>query len=139
MNKILLTGTITKDVEIRSTEVAELITGSIAVRKAFKNLDGKYDNDFFDFTIWNPSAYLKENIKRGAKVLLDGEVRINSYEDKNKIKRTKYDIFVHRVEVFTKLQEEQKEEVKSNEFENVHTKTDYKEKEVVVEDKDLPF
>ena len=136
MNRITLTGSITKDVEIRSTETTELITGSIAVRKTIKNTDGKYDNDFFDFTIWNPSDYLKENIKKGARVLLDGEVRISNYEDKNKVKRTKYDIFVHRAEVFTKPQEEQKE---VNEFSTMHTSTDYQEKEVKLEDKDLPF
>ena len=50
MNRIILSGNIVKDVEIRSTDVAELLTGRIAVTKPFKNTEGNYDSDFFNLT-----------------------------------------------------------------------------------------
>ena len=132
MNKIILTGNLTKDLEIRTTKDGiEIGNGTIAVTRPFKNVDGNYDSDFFYFVIFKPGEYVKKNLLKGTKILLEGELRTRTYEDKNKIKRIVTEIFTNKIEVLSSKV--------VNEFEGLHTKTDYKQNEVVVEDKDLPF
>ena len=135
MNLIILSGNLTKDIEIRSTSTGtEVATGSIAVSRSFKNTDGTYDSDFFNFTIWKPTDYQKENLNKGSRALIEGEVRQNTYEDKNKQKKTTYDVFVHRVEIQTKKQEDKQEldvpDVKSNYAED---------SDIQLDDNSLPF
>lgn len=133
MNKIILTGNLTKDLEVRTTNNdMEIGNGTIAVSRPYKNLDGKYDSDFFNFVIFNPSDYVKKHLLKGTKILIDGELRTRTYEDKNNVKRTVTEIFTNKIEQLSK-----KEEV--NEFSTMHTKTNYKEKEVQLNNNDLPF
>ena len=132
MNKIILTGNLTKDLEVRTTSNdMEIGNNTIAVTRPFKNVDGKYESDFFNFVIFKPSEYVKSHLVKGTKILLDGELRTRTYEDKNKVKKTVTEIFTNKIEVLSSKV--------VNEFEGLHTKTDYKQNEVVVEDKDLPF
>lgn len=90
MNKIILSGNITKNLEIRSTGTIEVASGSIAVSRTYKNKEGNYDTDFFNIVIFKPSEYVK-SITKGTKVLLDGEIRNRTYEDK---KHTRIDILL---------------------------------------------
>lgn len=139
MNKIILSGNTTKDLEIRTTaDGKEVASGSIAVSRTYKNKDGNYDSDFFNFVIWNPTDYVK-GITKGTKVLLDGEIRNETYENDKKEKKTITRIYVNHIEAFKK-QEKQQETETVNEFSAMNVKTDYEETpEIKLEDKDLPF
>ena len=139
MNKIILCGNTTKDLEIRTTESGkEVASGSIAVSRSFKNKDGNYDSDFFNFVIWTPTDYVK-GITKGTKVLLDGEIRNETYENDKKEKKTITRIYVNHIEAFKK-QEKQEEPEIVNEFSAMNTKTEYEETpEVKLHDEDLPF
>ena len=139
MNKIILCGNTTKDLEIRTTESGkEVASGSIAVSRSFKNKDGNYDSDFFNFVIWTPTDYVK-GITKGTKVLLDGEIRNETYENDKKEKRTITRIYVNHIEAFKK-QEKQEEPETVNEFSAMNVKTEYEETpEVKLQDEDLPF
>lgn len=131
MNKIFLSGNITKDIETRTTtNNTEISNGTIAVSRTFKNADGEYDSDFINFKIFKPNDYHK-SIKKGTRILIEGELRQSVYEDKNNQKRVSYEVIVNRLESFAKKEK--------NEFEDVHSKTEYKQEEIVLEDKDLPF
>lgn len=144
MNKIILCGNTTKDLEIRTTESGkEVASGSIAVSRSFKNKDGNYDSDFFNFVIWTPTDYVK-GITKGTKVLLDGEIRNETYENDKKEKRTITRIYVNHIEAFKKQEKQQDNEQEEaetvNEFSAMNVKTDYEEtQEVKLEDSDLPF
>ena len=131
MNKIILSGNITKDIETRTTtNNTEISNGTIAVSRTFKNANGEYDSDFINFKIFKPNDYHK-SIKKGTRILIEGELRQSIYEDKNKEKRVSYEVIVNRLESFTKKEK--------NEFEDAHSKTEYKQEEIVLDDKDLPF
>lgn len=143
MNKIILCGNTTKDLEIRTTESGkEVASGSIAVSRSFKNKDGNYDSDFFNFVIWTPTDYVK-GITKGTKILLDGEIRNETYENDKKEKRTITRIYVNHIEAFKKQdnkQENQEEPETVNEFSAMNVKTEYEETpEVKLHDEDLPF
>lgn len=147
MNKIILSGNFTKDLEIRTTtDGKEVASGSVAVSRSFKNKDGEYDSDFFNLVIWNPTDYVK-GIKKGTKVLLDGEIRNETYENDKKEKKSITKIYVNHIEAFKKQddkQENKQDKVDEpevvNEFSAMNTKTEYEETpEVKLADSDLPF
>lgn len=139
MNKIILSGNTTKDLEIRSTETTEIATGSIAVSRPFKNAEGNYDADFFNIVIFNPSEYVK-SITKGTKILLDGSVRNRTYEDK-KTHENKHitEVLVNRIEILRK-QESKQDDVKEVEIPQ-NTTSEYKneESDIQLTDNDLPF
>ena len=93
MNKIILTGNITKDAELRYTANDKAYS-----KFCIANNEGYGDNkktNFFNCTLWGKSA---ENISRfltkGQKVLITGKVEINDYKDKEGVERKIIDINV---------------------------------------------
>lgn len=138
MNKIVLTGRLTKDGEVRTTQSNQKVySNSIAVQRNFKNKDGNYDTDFFDFSYWNLSDNFAQYLKKGKMILLEGKLQTRTYENDRKEKRKITEVIAENIELLSFEKKEQIEEV--NEFDTMHTKIDYKENEVILEDDDLPF
>ena len=80
MNKIILCGNICKDIEIKYYNDKKNIKNTIAVRRDFKNKEGNYDSDFFNFTIWGVQAeFLNNYAKKGDKILISGKILNNNY------------------------------------------------------------
>ena len=80
MNKIILTGNLTKDPMAKTTTNEKtVVSGSIAVKKAFK--DGA---DFFDFEVWeNQADYLVRYGHKGDRVELVGSMESYEYSKKD--------------------------------------------------------
>lgn len=99
MNKIFLSGNICKDIEIKYYNDKKYIKNTIAVRRDYKNKDGNYDSDFFNFTIWgNQAEYLEKYSKKGDKIIISGKLLNNNYE-KNGEKIYSNDIQVENIEL----------------------------------------
>ena len=83
MNKIILTGRLTKDPESKETESGSLITTIfLAVRREYKNKEtNEYEADFIRLKSFNKQAlYIHQYIKKGDLVQIDGSIRTGSYE-----------------------------------------------------------
>ena len=93
MNKIILTGNITKDAELRYTANDKAYT-----KFSVANNEGYGDNkktNFFNCTLWGKSAEnLNRFLTKGQKVLITGKVEINDYKDKEGVERKIIDINV---------------------------------------------
>ena len=88
MNKITISGRLTKDGETRTTQSGkEVYSNSLAVSRNFKNSKGEYDTDFFEIVKWNPTDYIKDNAKKGTRALITGSIYREEY---TKDKETKY-------------------------------------------------
>lgn len=136
MNKIIVSGRLTKDGETRTTESGKSVySGSIAVNRNFKNKDGNYDADFFNFVYWNISEKFNQYLKKGKPVIIEGNLQNRSYDDKDGNKRYVTEIIVERIEL---TGDSKKEESTETVQELKHT-TDYEEDEIVLTDADLPF
>ena len=93
MNRVILSGNLTKDADLRYT------TNEKAYSKfCIANNEGYGENKkttFFNCTLWGKSA---ENLNRflvkGQKVLITGKVEINDYKDKEGVERKIIDINV---------------------------------------------
>ena len=84
MNKVILSGRLTKDTEIRySAEGKAVARFDFAVNRTFKK-EGETDADFFSCVAFGRIAetFDKCNVSKGTKLLIEGEVRNNNYTNK---------------------------------------------------------
>lgn len=134
MNKFEVIGNLTKDSEIRTTPSnKEVATFSVGVKRTFKNSDGNYDSDFFNYMMWQPSDFYKDNLKKGTKVYVQARLNNRTYEKDGK-KQYITDYIVEHIEILSKIEKvETTEEVPQN------IKTEYQHNEILLEDNDLPF
>lgn len=100
MNKVLLTGRLTRDPELRSTTSGlEVTSFSIAVNRNFKNKEGNIEADFFNVSVFGKQA---ENVAKycfkGSQVGVEGRLQSRSYEAQDGTKRYVTDVVADRVE-----------------------------------------
>lgn len=133
MNKIILSGNLVTDGEIRTTANNKAVySGRIAVNRGIKDNNGNYITDYFNLVYWNPLEYIKNNAKKGTRALVEGKIINREYEDKEGNKKHIIEVLVEHFEVSVR---EKKEEVEVPQ----NTKTNYQEGDIVINDDDLPF
>ena len=99
LNQVILVGRLVKSPELQLTETGRkmsLIT--LAVHRSYKNINGEYDTDFLDCTLWtNIAENTAEYCKTGDVIGIKGRVqsRLVEKEDGTKIKKT--DIIAEKV------------------------------------------
>jgi single-strand DNA-binding protein len=83
MNKVILTGRITKDTELKYTSAnIEVAQFTLAVTRNNKNAYGNYDTDFINCVAFKGLANaIKNYVKKGDKLLVEGRLQVNSYKD----------------------------------------------------------
>ena len=85
MNKLILMGRLTRDPEIRyggpnNTCIARF---SLAVDRRYKREDGPAA-DFFNCTAFGRTGeFVEKYLQKGTKVVLDGEIQNNNYQNKD--------------------------------------------------------
>lgn len=96
MNNICITGNLTRDVEVRSTQSGiSVCTFTVAVKRPHT----KDTTDFLPCTAFRQTAdFLGKYASKGRKVGITGILTARNYEDKNGNKRTAYEILVDSAE-----------------------------------------
>lgn len=96
MNKVILTGRLTRDPEVRYSQSGKAVARlSIAVNRAFS----KDQADFFNMTAWDKQAeFCGRYMKKGTSVVVEGRIENDNYEDKNGVKHYGVRIQVERIE-----------------------------------------
>lgn len=102
MNKVILSGNLTRDPEVRYTQSGMAYAKSaIAVTRPFssKSNDGQPVTDFFNVTAWGKTAeFCGRYLKKGSRVLIEGRIQNDNYEDKNGVKHYSVNINVDNIE-----------------------------------------
>lgn len=103
MNKVMLIGNLSKDVEKRETNNGKAVANfSIAVAKF-----GGEGADFFNVVVWgNQAENCAKYLKKGSKVGIVGSLQNRSYEATDGTKRTITEIVSEQVEFLSPKQEE---------------------------------
>ena len=86
MNNIILTGRLTKDVEMRYIPVTgtPVATFTLAVQRDYLKKDGTRDVDFIPVeTIGKTAEFCKNYLSKGRLVAVQGSIRVDRYQDKN--------------------------------------------------------
>lgn len=103
MNKVILTGRLTADPELRQTQsgVASCrFTVAVDRRYADKNT-GERQADFISCTAWRQTAeFVSRYFNKGKMIAVEGSLRTGSYQDRNHPDVTHYtiEVFVDNVE-----------------------------------------
>ena len=126
MNKVVLIGRVTQDLELRATGTGkDIVSYQLAVRR------DKDNTDFINLVTFGEFAkILCQYCKKGDMIGIEGKLQINSYEDKEGKKRTSYNVITEKIE-FLQTKREDKESGKP--VEKVYSD------EIIVEDSELPF
>ena len=101
MNKVIITGRIVKDIELRKSDSGKsVVSNSLAVERTIKDDKGKYIVDFIPFVVWNdPAEILEKYSKKGSKILLQGKWQIRDYVDKEGLPRKQNECLVDNLEL----------------------------------------
>ena len=82
MNKVILMGRLTKDVEMRQTpNGVSLARFSIAVTRRFKNSNGEYDADFINCVAWRQTGeFIARYFQKGSMIAIVGSIKTRSWD-----------------------------------------------------------
>lgn len=82
MNKAVIVGRITKDVELKTTQSGVSVCSfTVAVNRRFKNAEGNYDADFINCVAWRGQAeFLSKYFDKGSMVGIVGSIQTRSYD-----------------------------------------------------------
>lgn len=104
-NRVIIAGNLTRDVELRfipsGTPVADV---TIAVNDRRKQSDGNYvdDTQFVDVTVWSRTAeVMAEYCKKGSSVLIEGRLKLDTWEAEDGSKRSKLKVVGDRMQMLT--------------------------------------
>ena len=105
MNKIILSGRLTKDIELKQFGDTKVVNNTIAVYGG-KDKDNNDISYFFDFKAFGFNAdRLKEHAQKGSKIVIEGNLRQDKWEKDNE-KFSKVMIYVDSVEIMSGSTEE---------------------------------
>lgn len=131
MNKCILTGRITKDLELRKTNSDKSVCNfTIAV-----NERATEDVDFIDCEVWGKAAEnLCEYQSKGNMIAVFGRLKRRDYEDKDGVKRTRNYVIADDVEFL----EKKKPDAAANNTAEVNPFEDFG-KSIAIDEEDIPF
>ena len=116
VNQIILVGRLVKTPELELTDSGKKIsTITLAVPRTYKNLNGEYDTDFIDCTLWtgvaeNTSEYCKTGDILGVRARIQS--RIIEKDDGTKYK--KMEIIAEKVSFLSSTKDKKDNEVINN-------------------------
>lgn len=143
MNKIILLGRLTKDVELRYTQASNTAVASftLAVNRRFVKEGEERQADFINIVAWNKLAETSSNyLKKGMQVVVIGRLQNRSWDDEQGQKRYVTEVIAEELEFV----ESKKSQGADDSILNSSTPVTSKENESVSEDfisngDDLPF
>lgn len=101
LNKIMLIGNLGKDAETRFTTADNFsVTNfTLATTYSFKNKNGEWTDEttWHNIVAFNLSDFMKENLKKGKKVYVEGRLVKRDYTDKDNIKRYVTEVRAERI------------------------------------------
>ena len=117
MNKIILIGRITRDVELRyTTSNTPIAHFNLAIPRNFKNENGEYDADFINCISFGKMAEtIKNHVLKGDKLGVEGRLQTRNYDGQDGKKVYVTEVICNEIEFLTpkrKDEEKSQEEVK---------------------------
>lgn len=94
MNKIVLLGRLTRDIELRQAGETSVANFSLAVNRTFHR-DGEPDADFFNCVAFGKRAEtLAQYVHKGNQLAIEGHVQIGSYTNKDGVNVKTFDVMI---------------------------------------------
>lgn len=111
-NKTILLGNLTKDPELRYLQSGSAVCNTaIAVNRKYKTQQGEQREEvlFIDITLFGRTGEIaNQYLKKGSKVLVEGRLKLEQWNDQNGQKRSKHVVTVDSMQMLDgKSQDEQ--------------------------------
>ena len=145
INKVILVGRITKEVELRKTSTGiSTVSFTLACNRKFSNQENGQDADFINCVAWRQSAdFMANYVKKGALLGVEGRIQTRNYKDQSD--RTVYvtEVVCDSVQILEQKKDTQapKEEARTNTYE-VEEQSPYGvfgNDTINIQNDDLPF
>ena len=112
INKVFISGNLTRDPEMRTTQGGTVVMGfGVAVNDRRKNPQtGQWEDvpNFVDCTLFgNRASAVSQYLSKGTKVSIEGKLRWHSWQDQNGNNRSKLDVIVDEIELMARGQQPQ--------------------------------
>ena len=110
MNKIVLTGRLTANPELRYTANNTAVTSfTLAVDRNFKNEDGNKEADFINIVAWNKKAELiHQYVQKGDLIGVIGRLQVRKYQNERGENRHATEVVLEEIEFLRNKPKEDK-------------------------------
>lgn len=101
-NRIVLVGHLTRDIELRYTQSGAAIgsCGVAVTRKYTLNGEKREETCFIDITFFGKQAEIaNQYLKKGSKLLVEGRLKFDQWQDSNGQNRSKHSVVVEVMEM----------------------------------------
>lgn len=117
MNKVCLTGRITKNIELKYNQNNVAITSfNLAVTRKFKIQNGEYESDFINCIAYKSTAeLLNKYVKKGDLLGIEGRIQTRNYEDKDGKRVYVTEVIVDSIDFLQSRKDESKQETTKTE------------------------
>lgn len=144
MNQAILTGRITKDLELNYTgNGTAVLNFSIAVERPFKNKNGERETDFINLVAFrNTAENINKFFNKGDGIGVIGRIQTGSYENKEGQRVYTTDVIVDQFDFPIQNKQPQQVQKQENPFANAGTDSNpfvEDSNEATILDDDLPF
>lgn len=127
MNKVVLLGRLTKDVDVRYTQTNNIMVASfsLAVNRRFVKQGEERQADFINIVAWNKTAeFCSKYFKKGQQVGIIGRIQTRNYEDDNKVKHYVTEVVAEEVYFADSKKEDDNATTEETESGNFYNSTD---------------
>ena len=131
MNKILLKGRVSREIELRRTQTNNVAVTNftVAVNRDFTKQGEERQADFINCVAYNKTAeFVNKYFKKGQEILVIGRLQTRTWDDQNGQKHYVTEVIVENVEFCGS-----KQTTETNEIQEFINESDY------ASDDDLPF
>lgn len=117
VNQIVLVGRLVKNPELKTTDTGKTTTTiTLAVSRNYKNVNGEYDTDFLDCTLWTSIAEnTTEYCKSGDMLGVRGRIQTRLIEAEDGQKKKKTEIIADKVTFLSSAKRKEEEKPKKKE------------------------
>lgn len=117
VNQIVLVGRLVKNPELKTTDTGKTTTTiTLAVPRNYKNVNGEYDTDFLDCTLWTSIAEnTTEYCKSGDMLGVRGRIQTRLIEAEDGQKKKKTEIIADKVTFLSSAKRKEEEKPKKKE------------------------
>ena len=103
MNKVVLIGNLTRDIELRYTQSGYCVgNAGIAVTRKFKNAQGQTAEEtcFIDLKFFGRTAEIaNQYLRKGSKLAVEGRLKLEQWQDQSGQSRSKHVVEVESLEM----------------------------------------
>ena len=102
MNKVILSGGLTRDPEIRYTQSGKAVASlSLGVNRGYKKAENSQypQSDYFNVVAWDKSAeFCSKYLTKGSRIIVEGRLQSRTYEAQDGSKRSVVEVVANEIE-----------------------------------------